>query len=315
MTESYPQEPGTSFSGRSLLNAARKSLDDGVDVALFGIPFHGGTFGREGSRHGPEQMRQMSHNIRALNLATRVAPFELCRVADIGDVSVTAVDPPGSLESITAFCKEVCAAGALPLAAGGDHTIALPMLRGVASVNGPVGVVHFDAHPDTMELGDDFGSRYNYATPFRRAVEEGLEDPTRHVMIGIRGTMVNDLEAYEWAEKQGMTILWMDECFELGAKGIVAKIRSVIGDHPTHITVDIDGIDPTDMPGTGSPEPGGLRMIDMQMIFRGMRGMNLVGADINEICPPLDPSGQTALNAAHLMFEMLCLLAERRANG
>lgn len=134
-------------------------------------------------------------------------------------------------------------------------------------------------------------------------------------MIGIRGTWGSNLEPYDWAREQGMTILWIDECFDLGSKGIVAKIRSAIGAHPTYVTIDVDGIDPADMPGTGSPEPGGLRIRDVQVILRGMRGMTLVGGDINEVSPPLDPSGLTALNAAHLMFEMLCLFAESRSEG
>lgn len=316
MSKNYPQEPCAVYGGTSLLNAARKSLDDGVDVALFGIPFHGGTSGIEGSRHAPEQIRQMSRNIRGLNLSTKVTPFELCRIADIGNAPSNPAEIPKSIDAITNYCKEVCATGALPLAVGGDHTIALPMLRALKDQHGPINVVHFDAHPDTWDtFSDDFSGRYNSGTPFRRAFEEGLTDPSKHIMIGIRGTMINTpefLEGYEWAEQQGMTVLWMDECFELGAKGILEKIRNVIGDLPFYLSIDIDGIDPLDMPGTGSPEPGGLRIREMQVILRGLRGMNLIGADINEVNPLLDASGMTAFHAAHLLFEILCLAAEKK---
>ena len=303
---------GSQFASETLLNAPRGSLEDGLDIALFGIPFDGGSTLRPGSRHGPQQMRHMSLNIRQVNHSTRINPFDLCKVADIGDTPLDLFDQKRNFELISAYCKNVVASGAIPLAAGGDHAIALPCLRGVASTSGPVAVVHFDAHPDTMdELAE---SRYNHATPFRRAVEEGLEDPTRHVMIGIRGTWSNDYEAFDWAEAQGMTILWIDDCFALGPEGVAAKVREVIGDHPTYLSLDVDGVDPADIPGTCSPEPGGLRMRDMQVILRGLRGMNFVGGDINEVSPPLDPTGYSALNADHLLFEMLCLCAESRAS-
>lgn len=316
MAKSYPQERSTAFAGKNLLNAARKSLEDGVDIALFGIPFHGGTWGLEGSRHAPDQVRHRSRYIGELNLATRVAPFEMCRIADIGDAPVDPLNAEFSIEQVTTFCQQVCATGAIPIAIGGDHLISLPMLRGVADVKGPVGIVHFDAHPDTMDTYpgvEGFASRYNSGTPFRRAVEEGLEDPRKHIMIGLRGTTSTNLEPFEWAEDQGMTILWMEECFELGAQGIVKKIHQVIGDSPYYLTIDIDGIDPADMPGAWCPEPCGLRLRDMQVILRGLTGNNLVGADINEINPLLDPSGVTALNSAHLMFEILCLAAGQMA--
>lgn len=298
-------------AAETLLKAATGSLADELDVALFGVPFDGGTLARTGSRYGPAQIRQYSLNIREKNFSTGVAPFEICRIADIGDVNFDLFDSRNAVDQISEFCKQVVLSGAIPCAVGGDHTIALPGLRGVANKYGPVAVVHFDSHCDTYD--DLAGNRYNHATPFRRAVEEGLEDPSKHVMIGIRGSVGVDSEPFDWARDQGMTIFSIDECFELGAKGIVKKVREVIGDHPTYISLDIDGIDPTDMPGTCSPEPGGISIRDTQQILRGLRGMNLVGGDINEVSPPLDPSGRTALYAAHLVFEMICLFAERCA--
>lgn len=295
----------------TLLRAARATIDDGLDIALFGLAFDGGTLGRTGSRYGPDQVRRMSSTIREMNSVTKIAPFELCRVADIGDAPVEPFDQKAAIDAIGDFCRAVVARGTLPLAVGGDHSIALPGLRGVASRHGPVAVVHIDAHCDTYD--DLAGSRYNHATPFRRAVEEGVEDPRRHVMIGIRGTIGVDMEAFEWAKAQGMTILWMEDVFELGPRAVVERVRKIIGDCPTYVSLDIDGIDPADMPGTCSPEPGGLRMRDVQVILRGLAGARIVGGDINEICPPLDPSGYTARNAAHLLFEMLCVAAQSPA--
>ena len=301
------------YSGvaQTLLKAAQATLEDQIDVALFGIPFDGGTLARTGSRYAPAQIRQMSHNIREMNLATRVAPFASARVGDIGDAPIDPWSGERSFDVITDFCKRVTASGALPLAVGGDHSIALHGLRGVASRHGPVGVIHFDSHCDTYdELG---GSRYNHATPFRRAVEEGVEDPKRHIMIGLRGTVGCDLEPFEWAQAQGMTLLWMHECTELGPRGIIDRIRAVVGDGPTYLSLDVDGVDPADFPGTCSPEPGGLTIREVQTILRGLRGINLVGADLNEVSPRLDPTGYTAANAAHLIFELLCLLVESKA--
>lgn len=319
MTNYYPRETGSPFAGRNLLNASRKTLEEGVDIALFGIPFNGGTRSLDGSRHAPDSLRQWSRNIRDFNLATKVAPFELCRIADIGDAPVDPTNAELSLQQITDYCHQVCASGALPIAVGGDHLIALPMLRALAAQHGPLAIVHIDAHTDTInEFTDQQGfiRRYNSGTIFRRAVEEGLEHPDKHMMMGIRGTFIHQpeyMETYQWSEQQGMHMLWIEQCDQLGAEGIVKKIREVIGDLPFYLTIDVDGLDPTEMPGTGSPEPCGIKLRDMFTILRGLRGMNLVGADINEVNPMLDPTGMTAFHAAHLLFDIVCLAAEVKA--
>jgi guanidinopropionase len=303
--------PAQFLQGETLVNVPRGLDAEGLDIALFGLPFDGGATAQKGAALGPEQIRHRSFNIATTNLSTRITPKAHCKIRDIGDSPLDMFDPVQSLSLMSAYCKNVCSTGAFPLAAGGDHTIALPMLRGVASSHGPVAVIHFDAHTDVHD--EINGNRYNHATPFRRAVEEGVEDPLRHIMIGIRGTAFEDLDAYEWPERQGMTVLDIDKCFELGSKGIIKTVRDIIGDSPVYISLDVDALDPADMPGTGWPEPGGIRMRDMQTILRGFRGMNVVGADVNEVIPPLDRSGYTALNAAHLMFEILCVMAEGRA--
>ena len=269
----------------TLLRAQRQDGPEGLDIALFGLPYDGGTIARDGARHGPGQIRQMSINIRGTNMATKASPFAACRIADIGDAPVNTFDHEASVDMMTQYCAAVREAGAWPLAAGGDHLITLPVLRGTVDPKNPVGLVHFDAHLDTHDK--IFGTRLNHATPFRRAVEEGLVDPRRHVIIGLRGTTRPTDAAIDWA-------------------------REVVGSGPVYVTIDIDGMDPADAPGTGSPEPGGMRMRDMQVMLRGLRGLDIVGGDVNEVSPPLDPTGYTAFNAVHLMFELLCLMAENR---
>jgi guanidinopropionase len=295
----------------TLLRARRRDGPEGLDIALAGVPFDFATYQRAGSRYGPAQVREYSRLLRVGHAVTGIFPFKLCRIADVGDAPVSLLDFDGTIKAIEDFFRRIVDAGALPLAIGGEHTITLPILRAVASpTRRPVGVIHFDAHPDTIDHID--GHRINPATPFRRSVEEGLTDPTRHVMIGIRGTMY-DTEAFDWARAQGMTILTVDAVEEVGAKGVVARIRELMGDRPVYVTYDLDGMDPAAAPGTNSPEPGGISVRDSQIILRGLRGLDIVGADVNELCPPVDPTGNTAIVAVNLMFEMLCVMAEARA--
>jgi guanidinopropionase len=278
---------------------------DGVEIALVGIPFDLGSTNRAGPRHGPAQIRDMSRLIRQVNASTHVAPFKLCRVADIGDAPVNPLDLMGSIDSITAFYRSLKKRGIVPVSAGGDHTVTLPILRGIVT-DGPVGVIHFDAHADTLD--SLLGSTINHATPFRRAVEEGIIDPKRTVQIGLRGTRYSD-EDIQYGYDMGMRIITMDDFEAMGRAKVIEEARKVVGDRPTYVTFDIDGLDPVFCPGTGAPEPGGLTMRDAQVVLRGLMGLNLIGGDVCEVSPPLDPSGHTALNGANLMFEILCIVA------
>lgn len=297
----------------TLLRARRRSTPEGLDVALCGVPSDFTTVQRGGSRYGPSQVREFSRMIRIGNAVTGIMPFGLCRIADVGDTPVRPLDVDWTIGSIEDFFHQIVDAGALSLAIGGEHTITLPILRAVAAPpRGPVCMVHFDAHPDTMDELD--GNRINTGTPFRRSVEEGLTDPTRHVMIGIRGTMY-DSEAFEWARAQGMTILGMDDIEELSAKGVVAKIRELMGNRPVYVSIDLDGLDPAAVPGTNYPEPGGVTIRDAQVILRGLRGLRVIGADVNELNPQVDPTGNSAIVVVNLMFELLCVMAEARAEG
>lgn len=300
----------------TFMRAQYRPSPAGLDIAMFGVPFDWGSSNRAGARHGPAQMREFSRLIRQVHFVTRMAPFDACRIADIGDTPVNPLDLMGTLKDIQKFAADVLKAGAMTLAAGGDHTIALPLMRAVAEKHGPLGMLQFDSHPDTHDTL--LSHKYNHATCFRRAIEESVLDPKRHVMLGIRGTLYSP-DDLDWAYAKGITIITIEDFYEMGVQKVIAKIRQVLGDKPSYLTIDIDGMDPMCAPGTGAPEPGGLLTRDAQVILRGMSGLNWTGADINEVSPPLDPSGQTAQLANNLMFEELCLLTEaverRRAKG
>lgn len=290
----------------TLLRAPLRADASGLDIALVGIPWDAGSPNRSGGRHAPAQMREMSRLFRKFNFATRRSPFESCRVADIGDAPVNPFDIPGTLKAVDDFLSEVVRQGACPVVTGGDNLISLPVLRAVGKKR-PVGVIHFDAHPDTMDVL--LGERYHNGSPFRRAVEEGVVDPTRTVSIGLRGTQFSAND-YEFNQRMGMTVITIDEYFEAGPAETIRRIRSIVGDGPVHLSFDLDALDPAYAPGIGGPEPGGLSTRDCQVLIRGMSGLNAVGADINELSPPLDPSGISAVAALNIMFEMLCVVAD-----
>ncbi|MCG3143674.1 MAG: Guanidinopropionase [Gammaproteobacteria bacterium] len=278
-----------------------------LDIALIGVPWDGGTTNRAGARHGPREIRNMSSLMRSTHHVSRISPYRLARCADMGDAPVNPINLMESLAIIERFYQPVRAAGCLPLSAGGDHLITLPIFRAIARGR-PVGMIHFDAHSDTWDryFGDN---RYTHGTPFRRAVEEGLLDPGRTVQIGIRGSLYGP-EDMAFAERSGMRVIYMEEFTRLGVEGTIAEARRVAGDGPTYISFDVDGLDPAFAPGTGTPEIGGITTREAQAVLRGLRGLNLIGADVVEVAPPFDPSGSTALVGATLMFELLCLLAD-----
>ena len=249
----------------------------------------------------------MSSFIRTVHHVTRVNPYELCRIADMGDVPIpSALDLEASHANITEFYRNVRDAHVVPLSAGGDHSISLPILRAIAA-DRPVGMVHIDAHTDTCD--EELGSRFSHGTPFRRAVEEGLLDATRTVQIGIRGTQDSD-EGWAFSLESGMRVIFIEEFSKLGVEGVIAEVRRRIGDGPTYVSFDVDSLDPAFAPGTGTPEVGGLTTREAQTLVRGLRGLHLIGGDVVEVSPPFDPSGNTALVGATMMYEILSILAE-----
>jgi guanidinopropionase len=193
------------------------------------------------------------------------------------------------------------------LSVGGDHLVSLPIMRALAK-NGPIGMVHFDAHTDTWD-GYFGGFKYTHGTPFRRAIEEGLLDPKRTIQIGIRGALYSDAED-TWGQEQGIRVIDIDEFHAMGLEAVMAEARRVVGDGQTYVSFDVDALDPVYAPGTGTPEIGGLTTLEAQRMVRMLQGLNLVGGDVVEVSPPFDPSGNTALVAATMMFEILCVLAD-----
>lgn len=275
-------------------------------MGLVGVPWDGGTTNRPGARHGPRQLRDYSTMIRALNPVTGVNPFATVNCADLGDVPPNPVDIQDSMNRITAFYAGLKYAGINPMTAGGDHLISLPILRGLAS-DAPVGLVQFDSHTDLFDTYFD-GHKFTHGTPFRRAVEEGLVDPKRFVQVGIRGTAYNT-DDIEWGEAQGIRIIRIEELFARGIPDVMAEVRDIVGTEPTYCTYDIDFVDPTFAPGTGTPEIGGPNSFQAQQVIREMAGINLIGADLVEVAPPFDPEGGTAWLGISLMFELMCVLA------
>ena len=281
-----------------------------IDIALIGVPFDGGVTNRTGARHGPREIRNQSSLMRKVNQSSGICPYDLCRVADIGDAWVQSpFHLESSLDEIQAFFEPVHAAGVLPLSAGGDHSITLPIFRAIAK-DRPVGMVHIDAHCDTAD--DYLGSKFHHGAPFRCAVEEGLLDPKRTIQIGIRGAL-SFRGLWQFSHDTGMRVVYMDEFYEIGYKAVLEEARRVVGDGPTYISFDVDGLDPVYAPGTGTPEVGGLTTIEAQLLVRGLQGLDLVGGDVVEVAPPFDPSGNTALVGATMMYEILCVLADSLA--
>ena len=281
-----------------------KSAAD-LDVGFIGIPMDIGTSWRSGTRMGPKQLREQSAMIRPYNIQTGAAPFDALYCADLGDVPINTFSLSDTIRLITDTYDAHLKNDFIPMGLGGDHTMTLPILRSIAKKHGPVALVHVDAHADVND--EMFGERETHGTVFRRAYEEGLIVADKVHQIGLRGTgyTADDFtEAAGWGFNQYIApSLWHKSLSPLAN-----DIREQIGDTPTYITYDIDSLDPSFAPGTGTPEIGGLTTMQAMELIRGLRGLNIVGCDLVEVSPPYDPSGNTALTGANLMFELLSIL-------
>jgi len=284
----------------------------GIDIGIVGIPWDGGTTNRPGPRHAPRQMRDQSAMVRRMHQVTKVVPYDLANVADLGDCPVNPANVDDALARVETYFKKLVGKGIRPLSAGGDHLSTLPVLRAVGEKK-PVGLIHFDAHTD---LYDSYfgGFKYTHGTPFRRAIEEGVLDPKRTIQIGLRGSMY-DNDDFEYGEKMGVRLVRIEEAIEKGSKAIMAEARKIVGDGQTYVSFDIDMLDPVYAPGTGTPEIGGFTTREAQAMLRELRGLNIVGADVVEVSPPFDPSGLTAYAGVVMMFEILCSMAEAVAKA
>ncbi len=311
MTDTFNQPLGGNemprFGGvASMFRLPTQADATGLDVALIGVPLDIGTSNRSGTRFGPRQIRTESVLVRPYGMYTRAAPFDSFRVADIGDVAVNPYNLEKSIAIIEQHYDAVIACGAKPVSFGGDHTITLPILRVLHKKHGKLALVHVDAHSDTNDTM--FGEKIAHGTIFRRAIEESLVDSKKMFQIGLRATGYS-AEDFDWSRDQGVTAIPAEDCWYKSLAPLMAEVRHKIGpDTPAYLSFDIDGLDPSVAPGTGTPEPGGLTASQGLEIIRGCYGLNMVGADLVEVSPPYDTTGNTSLLAANLIFEMLCSL-------
>jgi agmatinase/guanidinopropionase len=272
------------------------------------VPYDGGTSYRSGARFGPRAIREQSLLLWGYNNAQGVAPFRALQVVDYGDVDVVPVDIVATQQAIERHADAILSQGLKILALGGDHSIALPLLRAHARRHGPLAVVHFDAHPDTWDC-EFVGHKFSHGTPFRRAIEEGLIDPRAYVQVGIRGPTAGPQD-YQEAIRLGAQLITLDDALRQGIDAVLARIREIIGGRLTYLSLDIDAVDPAFAPGTGTPEVGGFSSREMLQLLRGLRDVKLAGCDIVEVSPPFDHAGITAVLAANLAFECLSLMAQ-----
>ena len=291
------------FAGLStLLGAPYQEHLTELDVALIGVPMDLGVTNRTGARLGPRAIREVER-IGPYNEQLSMTPRATCRYADVGDAPIHRFSLERSIAEIEAFYHKIIDAGAKPLSAGGDHSITYPILKAVGR-DRPVGCVHIDAHCDTSGEFDD--TKFHHGGPFRTAVLDGVLDPERTIQIGIRGT--SEIR-WEFSYASGMTVIHIHEFMDMGVKAVIAKAREVVGDGPVYVSIDVDGFDPTYAPGTGTPEVGGLTPREGQQLIRGLMGLEVVGGDVVEVAPQYDPTTNTAMLGAQLLFEILCLMA------
>ncbi len=291
----------------TLLDAQHRAISEGMDfsdldVALYGVPMDLGVTNRNGSRFGPRALRAIER-VGPYNDALDCAPLHEMTVADIGDVPMQSrFDLTQSHADIEKFVATIVAQGVIPMAVGGDHSVSHPILKAVGA-NGPVGMIHIDAHCDTA--GSYEGEKFHHGGPFRNAVMDGVLDPERTIQIGIRGAAKY---IWEFSEMSGMTVIEASSISEAAIPDIIRQARAVIGDGPTYFSFDIDSLDPAFAPGTGTPEVGGLTTREAMALIRGMKGANLVGGDVVEVAPAYDPTTNTAQNGAQMFFEILSLM-------
>ncbi|XP_075418025.1 guanidino acid hydrolase, mitochondrial [Tenrec ecaudatus] len=309
------QPPSSEFVARSvgvcsMMRLPVQASPEGLDAAFVGVPLDIGTSNRPGARFGPRRIREESVMLRAANPSTGALPFQSLMVSDLGDVNVNLYNLQDSCRLIREAYQKIAAAGCVPLTLGGDHTITYPILQALAEKHGPVGLLHVDAHMDTADQA--LGEKLYHGTPFRRCVDEGLLDCQRVVQIGIRGSS-RTLDPYRYSRSQGFRVVLAEDCWMKSLVPLMGEVRQQMGSKPIYVSFDIDALDPAYAPGTGTPEIAGLTPSQALEIIRGCQGLSVVGCDLVEVAPLYDPSGNTALLAANLLFEMLCVLPKVKA--
>ena len=323
MTKNIKQ-PATAFASPRFVNPGnfmrmqRFDNAEGLDFAIYGIPFDTACSYRPGARFGPQGIRNISVMMKTNNPVHEVNILDYLKGGDLGDVNVVPGYIHPTYEAIEGFADKIVKAGAIPIALGGDHSITLGELRAIAKKHGPVSLLHFDSHADIND--EVFGEKFNHGTPFRRAIEEGLIDPHKSVQIGMRGS-IYDAGEFKLAADLGLTLIPTHKVREMGIEKTIKKAREVIGENKVFLTFDIDFIDPAYAPATGTPEVGGYTSLEAVQIIRALKGMNFIGMDIVEVAPMYDVAEITSLLAANIVFEFLSVLAidkkekEDRKNG
>nr|WP_310364233.1 agmatinase [Neobacillus drentensis] len=295
------------FSGiRSFMRLPYQQEIDQKDFVILGAPFDTSASYRSGARFGPEAIRRSSVLLRPANVYHQIRPFDYLDGVDGGDVMVIPGNTLQSHQYITEHVKEWAKKGAVPIVLGGDHSISLPELRALSSVHGPLSLIHFDAHGDTWD--EYWGEKYTHGTPFRRALEEGIINPSRSIQVGMRGTVYDPNDINEEREL-GFEVITSDEMRIIGLNETISRVRERVGNEKVFLTFDIDFLDPVYAPGTGTPEIADFTSAEAQHMLRQLSGLNFIGFDLVEVLPALDPSEVTALTAASIVFEFLSLLA------
>ena len=279
-----------------------------VDVAIIGAPFDAGVSYRPGARFGPTHVRESSRLLRPYNPAAQVEPFARQQVVDAGDLAINPFDIEEAIGQVERGARALLARSERLVTLGGDHTIALPLLRAMAAEHGPVAVVHFDAHLDTWD--SYFGAAYTHGTPFRRASEEGLIDHAGCLHVGTRGPLYSTQDLVD-DRRLGFEVVPSVEIDDLGAAGIVERIRERVEERPVYVSVDIDVLDPAFAPGTGTPEAGGMTSRELLAVLRAFGTLNLVGADVVEVAPAYDHAEITGIAASHVVYEVVSAMACR----
>ncbi|MEU0792726.1 agmatinase [Amycolatopsis sp. NPDC005961] len=277
-----------------------------ADVAVVGVPFDSGVSYRPGARFGPAAVREASRLLRPYHPELDVSPFEERQVVDAGDIAVNPFNIGEAIETLQQEAEALQANGTRLVTVGGDHTIALPLLRAAAKQHGPVALLHFDAHLDTWDTY--FGEPYTHGTPFRRASEEGILDTSALSHVGTRGPLYGKRDLEE-DRRLGFGIVTSGDVLRRGVAETVDALRQRIGDRPLYISVDIDVLDPAHAPGTGTPEAGGMTSRELLEILRGLRDLNLIGADVVELAPAYDHAEITAIAASHVAYDLVSLLS------
>lgn len=277
-----------------------------ADIVVAGAPFDGGVSYRSGARFGPAHVREASRLLRPYHPPTATEPFRRAQVADAGDMTINPFSIEDAVDQVETAARSLTQDGARLVTIGGDHTIALPLLRAAAKVHGPLAVVHFDAHLDTWDTY--FGAPITHGTPFRRASEEGLLDLDRCMHVGVRGPLYGPADLVE-DRNLGFQIITCDEIETEGLPAAIDRLLMRIGDRPLYVSVDIDVLDPSHAPGTGTPEAGGLTSRELLHLLRSLPGDRLVGADVVEVSPAYDHAQLTAVAASHVLYELICIMS------